>query len=320
MRRSVLLVCGPLVIAGCAAKPVVRPSAAVRRPLLGAPQAPVPDDHVPTFARQPYEPFARDEAVAIAEREWRLFGGPIDDVDPKDRPPPQPWEKPERWPGLWERVGEYWWTAMWPEMRQGQWTGKHNSEGAVFPASIDGDYAWSAAFISYVMRVAGAGTRFPYSINHAGYVNAAFEGGYALKDQRLTEYAPQPGDLICEGVAGKVALAFDNLPTAGPWPGHCDIVVASAAGQGPPPSPAAAAGEMPLPVPRPMSGQISVIGGNVDDAVTLKHVPVTPDGKLADPSGTVLDTRYPWFVVVQVLYDVDSLPDTDLPPPAVASN
>jgi hypothetical protein len=97
-------------------------------------------------------------------------------------------------------------------------------------------------------------------------------------------------------------------------------VVASAAGQGPPPSPAAAAGEMPLPVPRPMSGQISVIGGNVDDAVTLKHVPVTPDGKLADPSGTVLDTRYPWFVVVQVLYDVDSLPDTDLPPPAVASN
>jgi hypothetical protein len=47
-------------------------------------------------------------------------------------------------------------------------------------------------------------------------------------------------------------------------------------------------------------GQISVIGGNVDDAVTMKHVPVTADGKLATPDGMVLDDRYPWMVVLQV--------------------
>jgi hypothetical protein len=50
-----------------------------------------------------------------------------------------------------------------------------------------------------------------------------------------------------------------------------------------------------------VSGQISVVGGNVDDAVTMKHVPVTPDGRLATPDGQVLDSRYPWMVVVRLL-------------------
>ena len=47
-------------------------------------------------------------------------------------------------------------------------------------------------------------------------------------------------------------------------------------------------------------GQISVIGGNVDDAVTLTHVPVGTDGRLASPDGTIIDTRYPWLCVLQV--------------------
>jgi len=45
-----------------------------------------------------------------------------------------------------------------------------------------------------------------------------------------------------------------------------------------------------------------VVGGNVDDAVTMKHVPVTPDGNLAGADGTVLDTRYPWMVVLRLLW------------------
>jgi hypothetical protein len=45
-----------------------------------------------------------------------------------------------------------------------------------------------------------------------------------------------------------------------------------------------------------------VIGGNVDDAVAFKYVPVTPEGKLGDANGA-LDPRYPWFVVVRMLYD-----------------
>ena len=83
------------------------------------------------------------------------------------------------------------------------------------------------------------------------------------------EVYPLPVVAVVQGdaIAGGNELAF-----------HCDIVVALA------------------------PGLISVIGGNVDDAVTMKHVPVTPDGKLATPDGTVLDTRYPWMVVLRVLY------------------
>ncbi|HEY4171425.1 MAG TPA: DUF2272 domain-containing protein, partial [Rhodopila sp.] len=43
-------------------------------------------------------------------------------------------------------------------------------------------------------------------------------------------------------------------------------------------------------------------GGNVDHAVTMKHIPVAPDGRLAMPNGTLVDTRYDWFVVLQVAY------------------
>jgi len=35
--------------------------------------------------------------------------------------------------------------------------------------------------------------------------------------------------------------------------------------------------------------------------VTMKHVPVTTDGKLAGPDGVVLDTRYPWMVVLRLV-------------------
>jgi hypothetical protein len=50
-----------------------------------------------------------------------------------------------------------------------------------------------------------------------------------------------------------------------------------------------------------LPGQISVVGGNADDAVMLKHVPVSPDGHLADPAGHLLDQRYPWMVVLRLL-------------------
>jgi len=236
------------------------------------------DPRVPAFAARPYEPFARDAAVAIALREWRLFASPVDDDPPGTRPTPAPDQKPERQAGLWQRVGEYWWAAMPPGAPEGLWTGKHDAQGRVFPAADDGDYAWSAAFISYVMRIAGAGDKFPYSETHADYINAARRHEAALQAFPPDAYAPLPGDLICIGRGPAADLTFADLP-APRFPGHCDIVVDRA------------------------PGQISVIGGNVDDAVTLKHVPVTASGMLAAPDGQVLDARWPWFVVIAVRYD-----------------
>jgi hypothetical protein len=245
-----------------------------------------PDAHVPPFARKPYEPFSRTDAIAIAMDEWRLFGSPVDDSAPGSRPPPLPSQKPERWPGFWERVGEYWWIGMNAGTRFSRWTGKHDAEGNVFPASRDIDYAWSAAFISYVMREAGAGPLFPYSAAHAFYVDAGWHADrsahprYAVRAERVEDYAPETGDLICFGSGPDSNLRYRDLPVPFFY-GHCDLVTAAA------------------------PQVLTVIGGNVDDAVTMKHVPTTREGKLATPDGHVIDPRYPWFVVVHVIYDRD---------------
>ena len=238
-----------------------------------------PSPNVPDFATKPYAPFSRAAAVAIAYREWRLFGQPVDDDPPGTRPPPPPDLKPERIEGLWQRIGEYWWIGMEPARLEAAWTGKHDAFGTVFDASDDSDYAWSAAFVSYVMRTAGAGERFPYSPSHSTYINAAarHEPGLALDAQSADRYAPQPGDLICTSRTAR-ALRFADLP-AGSYPSHCDIVVDRT------------------------PGSLTVLGGNVDDAVTMKHVPTTIDGRLSD-GGRPIDTRYDWFVVLRVAYDI----------------
>ena len=277
LRAGLLALAG--VVAGC--------STAVPPPAGQAARSFTPQQsgyaQTPPFSRLAYAPFSRMDAVAIALREWRLWGALVDDDPPGTRPPRGPDEKPERYPGLWQRVGEYWWESMDSGTRFASWTGKHDESGNVFPASADGHYAWSAAFISYIMRIAGAGDQFPYSAAHVDYINAAREvslgqqNGMALSAERVDAYAPQPGDLICLGRGRSAAMTFDDLP-APSFPGHCDIVVDVT------------------------PGQLTVIGGNVDDSVTEKHVPTTVDGKLAPPGGAVLDGRYPWFVVLRVLY------------------
>lgn len=267
-----LACCLLALLAGCAAP----------RP----PQAVAPDrqGHVPEFATKPYTPFSRADAVAIAVREWRLFGQPVDDDPPDTRPPPPPDQKPERMAGLWQRVGEYWWTGQDITRPEMAYTGRHDEYGREFPAAEDATYAWSAAFLSYVMRIAGAGSRFPYAPSHFVYINIARQmslgqtRGWAVEAERPDAYAPRPGDLICAGRGSAKRLRFEDLPTPNGFPAHCAIVVAT-------------------------GGGLTVIGGNVDDAVTLTHVPTTADGRLSVVGGPPVDTRYPWFVVLRVSYD-----------------
>jgi len=234
--------------------------------------------HIPDFAARPYEPFSRAAAVAIALREWRVFGQPVDDDPPDTRPPPQPQDKPERQEALWQRVGEYWYLGQDADRPEAEWTGMHNQHGDEFPADEDSSYAWSAAFISYVMRTAGAANRFPYSPAHHTYIDLARTnaGVWAVTALPPETYAPALGDLICLARA-KRPLRYADLP-AGDFAAHCDIVVGVAA------------------------GMLSVLGGNVDDAVTMKHVPTTAAGTLAEPDGTVVDSRYPWLTVLRVAY------------------
>ncbi|HWB49777.1 MAG TPA: DUF2272 domain-containing protein [Stellaceae bacterium] len=244
----------PLLLAACAGAP--------------APPATLPPDiHIPPFAKRPYEPFSRMAAIQIAYREWRAFGQKVV-LSPSQPDSPDSEERDE---GLWQRVGEYWWLGLDYGNPDSRWTGKHDQSGVEFPRNEDGEFAWSAAFIDYVMRIAGAGSRFPYSASHSDYINAAArrQAG-VLTAMPLTQYPPQPGDLICLWRANH-PVTFQDLPTPSHFPGHCDIVVAQ------------------------HPGSLDVIGGNVDNAVVLKHVAI-------GPTGLVTDTEYPWFVVLRVAY------------------
>ena len=232
-----------------------------------------PDAHAPPFAQHNYEPFSRADAVAVATDEWRLWGMRVDDdwgagYVQRDA------TMGERQPGLWQRVGEYWWEGMNTSEPDNAWTGKHDANGKVFSVAVNGDYAWSAAFISYVMRIAGAGKDFPYSPDHAVYINYAARAAKGeiqnplLIAENPAIYAPRLGDLICFGRGSARNLTFADLPTAHLFPAHCAIVIAGAV------------------------HQISVVGGNVDDAVVMQHVPADDQGRIGPP----------WMVVLRVMY------------------
>lgn len=259
----------PLLLGACGGRPAAPAAGILAQPGMAS------DQNVPDFAKRPFEPFTRANAVGIALREWRAFGSVVNDDPPDETRPSLPRDLRRDWqPGLWQRVGEYWWLGQDAGSRESGWTGRYNEFGVAY----GGDpAAWSAAFLSYVMRSAGAGTRFAYSPLHADYINAAAQGQGAVRAESPASYAPQPGDLICVG-RGTRTVRFEDLP-APRFFAHCDIVVSAD------------------------PGQLTAVGGNVDAGITMRHVPVTAEGMLAGPDGQVLDARYGWFVVVRVLYD-----------------
>lgn len=114
------------------------------------------------------------------------------------------------------------------------------------------DQPWSAAFISAMMRAAGAGSQFRYSAAHREYIHDAFAGGRGLYGTVIDANGAtaHEGDLVCSGrqhVSGWSYASFQNWYASGAGqaiPTHCDIVVA-------------------------VSGStVTVVGGNVGDAVT----------------------------------------------------
>ena len=173
----------------------------------------------------PYQPFSREAAIQIAYREWRAFGQPV--VLPHTE---LPFDN-ERAEGLWQRVGDYWWLGLSLGDRDQGFTGMHDQNGRIFSAAEDENFAWSAAFIDYVMRMAGAGRRFPYSSTHSDYINAARQGGSGL-----VHLGAPAGELRAATRRSDLLLAraaADRVMTScrpDRFPGHCDIVVATRPG------------------------------------------------------------------------------------------
>ncbi len=91
------------------------------------------------------------------------------------------------------------------------------------------DEPWSAAFISFVARVAGY-DNFKFAQAHSTYVHDAVD---KRKENVTTapfwgfevnEHKPQLGDLICKSRAGVHITSMASLPKGG-FTSHCDIVV-----------------------------------------------------------------------------------------------
>lgn len=122
-------------------------------------------------------------------------------------------------------------------------------------------HPWSAVFVSYVMRTAGAGSGFHYSPAHQSYIRAArrnrLNGTTASPFWafRATEVAPRVGDLVCAARSGSGAT-YDNIGDARYRATHCDVVTDV------------------------QPGRIRVVGGNVNQTVGEKWLTTRPDGKL----------------------------------------
>ena len=192
---------------------------------------------------------------------------------------------------------------------------------SVIRSSIS-DVAWSAAFVSSIMRAVplDEDTEFSYDASHVAYITSAVEqslrdlvGGESTSFYRACDpdtTKPRIGDLFCyhrhiEGTphpyAQKRPSLFKSLfrdIAKGEEPishSHCDIVVRVDSD----------------------SSKVTVIGGNVQNSVTEKVLDLNKRGVLSTPQGnTVCDSyntdkrrspgepncnlnRQKWFVILQ---------------------
>lgn len=192
------------------------------------------------------DPSFKTKLKDTAESEWNFF---------------EKGTKKETENKFFQRVGKYWKEGLGIDNRDGRTlddTGKR--------------IAWSAAFISYVMKLSGAGNKFKYNENHSVYIRDSIK---KRKDQvkdaafiafKIDEVSPEVGDLVC--APRESGITYD---TTSDYMSHCDLVVAK------------------------RSNEIEVIGGNVSDSVTKKTLKL-------DANGEVKDTARPWFVVIKNLF------------------
>jgi len=87
---------------------------------------------------------------------------------------------------------------------------------------------WSAAFISYVLRIAGGYTGFKYSLRHSEYIQQAIQRRETDTDgpfwgYRLDERKPEVGDLIC--LWRNSAVNYDYAKDHDRYSSHCDVII-----------------------------------------------------------------------------------------------
>jgi hypothetical protein len=137
---------------------------------------------------------------------------------------------------------------------------------------LDGtiDLAWSAAFVSYCMQMAGAGTSFPYAPGHATWIVKSIANRQAGKlNAPLVGFKPGEIPLVAGDIIGKPrepGITYKNAVGKGWFIAHSDIVVDV----------------------DPAKRTALVIGGNVGQSVSRTKVSISADGKLDDDGGWIV--------------------------------
>ena len=112
-----------------------------------------------------------------------------------------------------ERIGVYWDFLNRPDLDGG-----------------DTDVPWSAAFISYMVHLAGAGSAFPYSAQHSVYFYRTINDKLIKKATPFWGFRPadvtvQPGDIIGMNREGAPRIDYDWAAHHADYNSHADIVV-----------------------------------------------------------------------------------------------
>ncbi|MDF3884111.1 DUF2272 domain-containing protein [Cupriavidus basilensis] len=139
-----------------------------------------------------------------------------------------------------------------------------------------GSWAWSAVFISWVMRKAGLDDRqFLTGDSHSMYVVDARDGILPAPAFRIEPLPamPRPGDVICAGRGSDKYLASVAAIGFGTTPMHCDIVVEV----------------------DPAARMVKAIGGNVQQSVSMELIELGDSGMIDG----VTNSHMPWLLVMR---------------------
>lgn len=129
------------------------------------------------------------------------------------------------------------------------------------PSDIS-DFAWSATFVSWCVKTAGAdATEFKFAPTHAVFVKAAIANANSdtgvFRAKRIDRYRPKVGDIIHRN-RGSGRITYEQARSRSNYPSHSAIVVEIGAASG--------------------AKFARTIGGNEGDSVRSTKVALTADG------------------------------------------
>lgn len=197
----------------------------------------------------------RDAVVRICRDELAFFNG----GKAKETEDPQ-----------FRRVGDYWMAVGQPI--DGRTVNTNGSRPA-----------WSAAFISFVLKEAGAGDRFKYSVAHCHYFQdfADRQGSALYEAVPADEVTPSPGDIVHHGRGDAAkhdfAAARSDYGSDSFYPSHSSIVVEVDHN----------------------AGLVRTIGGNESDSVRLATYPIDKNGRLKPRK--IGSNTLPWIGILRLI-------------------